>query len=233
MARPMVTESEHDRARRAAPVPGSPPAPAPSLVPTTASPAPGGSQPSFLLVDDDETFRARLAKALISRGFDVRQAANAAQAIAAAEKDSPELAVVDLRMPGGPGVSPGTMGQSGLELVKELLRIDPSTRIVVLTGYGSITTAVEAMRLGATSYVTKPADVDDLLGAFTGKKTGEGEKAAPTTTEAFETPSLARVEWEHINRVLSDCAGNISEAARRLGIHRRSLQRKLQKRAPI
>lgn len=166
---------------------------------------------SFLVADDDEVFRERIARALRARGFEVREASGVADACALASQDSPELALVDLRMPDG----------SGLEVVRELHRLDATTRIVVLTGYGSIATALEAVRLGAVHYLTKPADVDQILAAFDPGGT-EGDVPA-------ETPSLARVEWEHINRVLTDCGGNISEAARVLGIHRRSLQRKLQK----
>ncbi|HZI05677.1 MAG TPA: response regulator, partial [Archangium sp.] len=139
------------------------------------------------------------------------------EALALATKDSPELAVVDLRMP----------GRGGLELVRALHALDASTRIIVLTGYGSIATAVEAVKLGAFNYLPKPADVDDLLLAFT---RGPGEAAQ--VTEDFQPPTLARAEWEHIQRVLTDCGGNISEAARRLGLHRRSLQRKLPKYPP-
>ncbi len=119
-------------------------------------------------------------------------------------------------------------GRSGLELLRALLAIDPSTKVVVLTGYGSIATAVDAMRLGAVHYLAKPADVEEILAAF---QRGDG----PVTVAAGEdigAPSLARAEWEHINRVLADCDGNISEAARRLKVHRRSLQRKLQKYPP-
>jgi two-component system response regulator RegA len=175
-------------------------------------------RPSLLIADDDETFRERLARSFRSRGYDVRTAANCADAVALAKEDSPEMAVVDLRMP----------GCSGLELVRDLKRIDPSTRIVVLTGYGSIATAVDAVKLGAANYLPKPADADDILAGFA---RAEGT-ALESTTPHYEAPSLARAEWEHIQRVLADCAGNISEASRRLGIHRRSLQRKLQKYAP-
>ena len=173
---------------------------------------------SVLVVDDDDVFRERLARALRERGYDVRTAADAERAKQAAKEDSPEMAVVDLRMPGG----------SGLELVRALKSIDASTKVVVLTGYGSIATAIEAMRLGATHYLSKPATADEVLAAF--------RRDALTPLEPIdapgEAPSLARTEWEHINRVLADAAGNISEAARRLGIHRRSLQRKLQKYPP-
>jgi two-component system response regulator RegA len=174
--------------------------------------------PSLLIVDDDRVLRERLARAFRDRGFDVRTAAGADEAITLAREDPPELAVVDLRMP----------GRTGLEVLSELLALEPTTKVVMLTGYGSIATAVEAVRLGATNYLAKPADADDVLAAF-------ARGAAPPLTPppaTYEAPSLARTEWEHINRVLSDCGGNISEAARRLRIHRRSLQRKLQKYPP-
>lgn len=178
----------------------------------------GTAGPSMLIVDDDTVFRERLARALADRGFEVRTAAGYDEAVAAARADSPEYAVVDLRMP----------GRSGLDLTQELHRIDPATRIVVLTGYGSIATAIDAVRLGAVYYLSKPADADDVLAAFA---RGDAPPLSPRPSD-FATPSLARAEWEHIQRVLSDCGGNISEAARRLGIHRRSLQRKLQKYPP-
>jgi len=171
---------------------------------------------SVLVVDDDEPFRSRLSRALRSRGMDVREASDVASAIGSATQDSPEMAVVDLRLPDG----------SGLEIVKALHQLDASTAIVVLTGYGSIATALEAVRLGAVNYLTKPVDADRVLAAF---DTPAGALAAPAADHQPDTPSLARVEWEHINRVLVDCGGNISEAARVLGVHRRSLQRKLQK----
>lgn len=169
--------------------------------------------PTLLVVDDDEAFRVRLGKAMEARGFAVTLAADAEAALRAAT-EPPEYAVIDLRMP----------GQSGLELLAALRAKDPNTRVVMLTGYGSIPTAIEATRRGATAYLTKPADADDVLRALL----GQGEPAAPLG----ETPSLARAEWEYIHRVLADCADNVSEAARRLGIHRRSLQRKLQKYPP-
>jgi two-component system, response regulator RegA len=173
------------------------------------------SSPTILLVDDDDTFRRRLARALAERGFVVREARDGESALASARDESPELALVDLRMP----------GPSGLDVVKALHALDASTKIVVLTGYGSIATALDAVRLGATHYLTKPADVEEILAAF-----ARGDGDAPVEAAlSFEAPSLARVEWEHIQRVLHDCEGNISEAARRLGIHRRSLQRKLSK----
>ena len=168
---------------------------------------------SILIVDDEAPLRERLVRAMRDRGLDARGAADADQAIAAAREDSPELAVVDLRMP----------GRGGLELVRELLAIDPATRVVVLTGYGSIATAIEAIRIGAVHYLQKPADADQILAAF------DPDNNTATTNEGADVPSLARVEWEHIQRVMHDCDGNVSQAARLLGIHRRSLQRKLGK----
>jgi two-component system response regulator RegA len=167
---------------------------------------------SLLVVDDDEMFRTRLVRAFRERGYDAVGVADHLAALAAARGETPELALVDLRLPGA----------SGLDVVRDLRRLDPTTVIVMLTGYGSITTAVEAIKLGANSYLTKPADADQILAAFEKETTGESPE--PSTV-----PSLARVEWEHIQRVLADCDGNISQAARLLGIHRRSLQRKLAK----
>ena len=176
---------------------------------------------SMLLVDDDETFRERLARALRDRGFDVRTASGVDEAVQLAEADSPEYAVIDLRMP----------GKGGMELLHELKRIDAATRSVVLTGYGSIAIAVEAVRLGAVNFIPKPADADDVVAAFEKYESGD-PAAGAAVTSTYRAPTLARMEWEHIQRVLSDCGGNISESARRLGIHRRSLQRKLQRHAP-
>jgi two-component system, response regulator RegA len=180
--------------------------------------APPTSVPSILIVDDDATLRKRLAVAFQKRGYEAHDAASAEDAVAIARKDSPEYAIVDLRLPGA----------SGLEIVRALKAIDPETNVVVLTGYGSIATALDAVRLGATHYLSKPADVDDILAAFA-RSDASIPAASPDT---FTAPSLARAEWEHINRVLSDSDGNVSEAARRLKIHRRSLQRKLQKYPP-
>ncbi len=173
---------------------------------------------SILLVDDEEVFRKRLAAALARRGFTVCEADNFEAAVRALLEHDPELALVDLRMP----------GRSGLELVAEAKRLRPAIRIVVLTGYGSIATASQAIKLGAMEYLPKPADVDEILRAFSPDR----DLGLPAGQEDFAPPSLARVEWEHIQRVLADCGGNISEAARKLNIHRRSLQRKLFKFAP-
>ncbi|MGE0869791.1 MAG: response regulator transcription factor [Kofleriaceae bacterium] len=182
---------------------------------------PAGDPPSILIVDDDEVYRNRLARAFVDRGYDVRVAQDYDTAVATATSDSPEFAVVDLKMP----------GKSGLELVRALAEIDPSTKSVVLTGYGSIATAIDAVRLGAAYYLSKPADADDIVHAFARAEAPPLDPPAADNGE-YKAPSLARAEWEHINRVLSDAGGNISEAARRLGIHRRSLQRKLQKYPP-
>ena len=174
---------------------------------------PGVTAPSLLIVDDDERLRSRLARAFVDRGYLVYEAADLATALATLKRDRPKNVVVDLRLG----------AESGLELVRSALTIDPTARLVILTGYGSIATALEAVRQGATHYLTKPADADDIERAFAGGDTG------PRAPEDIPIPSLARVEWEHINRVLADSGGNISEAARRLGLHRRSLQRKLAK----
>ncbi len=181
---------------------------------TTVEVTRGETLPSMLLVDDDEVLRERLAQAIRARGYEVRTAGSAEEALREAAKDSPEMAVLDLRMP----------GINGLDLLRELRKHDPSTRVLMLTGYGSIATAVQAVREGAVGYLPKPADADEIIAALNGAETAK--------ERGVETPSLARAEWEHIQRVLSDCGGNISEAARRLGIHRRSLQRKLHKYPP-
>jgi two-component system response regulator RegA len=173
---------------------------------------------SILLVDDDENFRERMGRALRDRGHEVRTAGSPEEAARLARENSPECAVVDLRMPGG----------SGLEVVSALRSIDPATAVVVLTGYGSIATALEAVRRGALHYLQKPVDADELLAAFA----RGGPLPAEELPQDPAAPSLARAEWEHIQRVLADAGGNISEAARRLGLHRKSLQRKLQKHPP-
>jgi two-component system response regulator RegA len=171
----------------------------------------------MLLVDDDEVFRERLAQALRQRGQEVVTAADGDQAVRAAKRGKLAAAIVDLRMP----------GMSGTDLVPHLLRLQPELRVVVLTGYGSIASAVEAMRLGAHNYVSKPADADDVLAAVVGD-------ARPVEALGGEAPppTLARAEWEHIQRILADTGGNVSESARRLGITRRTLQLKLKKYPP-
>ncbi len=172
---------------------------------------------AILLVDDDEVFRERLARALRERGYAVATAADHDQALAAAQLEKPDFAVVDLRMP----------GLSGLSLIGPLHAVAPAARIVVLTGYGSITSAVEALRAGAHDYLSKPVDADQIIAALTGEAGRPIETASPTPS-----PTLARAEWEHIQRILSDTNHNISESARRLGITRRTLQLKLKKYPP-
>ncbi|HMF59874.1 MAG TPA: response regulator [Vicinamibacterales bacterium] len=169
---------------------------------------------TVLLVDDDETFGERMSRALQSRGLLVTHVTTLASALRISDADSPELAVVDLRLPDG----------HGLDVVRHLHSIDETTRIIVLTGYGAIATAVESLKLGASDYLTKPIDADQLMAAFE-----RDDDARTSSARSFTVPSLARVEWEHIQRVLADCGGNISEAARALHMHRRSLQRKISK----
>jgi len=173
---------------------------------------------SILLVDDEIFFRERLGRAFEKREYEVFLAEDYTTAMEAVNKHRPDMAVVDLRMP----------GKSGLDLIKDAMVTHPDMRIVVLTGYGSIATATEAVKLGAISFLPKPADVDDILSAFS-KNT---ELNIPEAERDFQAPSLARMEWEHINRVLHDCNGNISAAAKKLGLHRRTLQRKLNKFPP-
>ncbi len=178
-----------------------------------------GEAEKILVVDDDTIFRDRLVRAFRDRGFEVESAESYQDAMEIAETFAPEFAVTDLRMP----------GLSGLEVVRDLRGKCPDIEILVLTGYGSIATAIDAVRLGAKDYLTKPADADQILSAF-GLQEGVGEDEEE---DAEGVPSLERVEWEHIQRVLADCEGNISKAARVLGIHRRTLQRKLSYRPPV
>jgi len=167
---------------------------------------------SLLLVDDDETFCQVLSVALENRGFCVCVTHSVEQAIPLARENPPEFAVIDLKMGGAPG----------LVLVKALHELDPNTRIVVLTGYASIATAVEAIKLGATQYLAKPANADEIVAAF-GHVADSGApiKAQPT--------QIGNLEWEHIQRVLHEHGDNISATARALNMHRRTLQRKLAK----
>lgn len=174
---------------------------------------------SILLVDDDARLRERLARALRERNCDVVDCADIHSALKLAASRRFWGAIVDMRMPGG----------SGLELIRQLRSLPEPPRIVVLTGYGSIANALEAVQLGAADYLTKPSEVDVLLATLRGERIErENPKEVPD-----ETPSLDRVEWEHIQRVLADCGGNISQAARLLRIDRRSLQRKLGKYPPL
>jgi two-component system response regulator RegA len=169
--------------------------------------------PRILIVDDDEPFRVAMRNAFLRRGYEVSLAGSADEAQALLQREAPDYAVVDLRMP----------GPSGLEVVRALRALSNPPQVVVLTGYGTIGTAVEAIRLGAINYLNKPADADEVEAALLGKR-------PPPPVD--EVPSLDRQEWEYLNRILADCNGNISEAARRLKMHRRTLQRKLQKHPP-
>ncbi len=174
---------------------------------------PGADSPSLLLADDDTTFCAVLSRALEKRGFAVTVANSVEQALPLAKAYPPEYAVVDLKMEGA----------SGLVLIQALHELDPATRIVVLTGYASIATAVEAVKLGATQYLAKPANADEIVAAF-------GHAASTMLPLTALPASVDRLEWEHIQRVLQEQQGNISATARLLNMHRRTLQRKLAKR---
>ncbi|ARO86737.1 DNA-binding response regulator [Nitrosospira lacus] len=169
--------------------------------------------PTLLIVDDDATFCGVLAGAMAKRGFDVTCAHTVEQALECAEACTPEYAVIDLRLP----------GTSGLTLVEKLKALDPGTRIVMLTGYASIATAVEAIKLGATHYLAKPVDVDEIMLAF---ERTSGDADVPISAHPL---SVNRLEWEYIQRVLTENKGNVSVTARALNMHRRTLQRKLTK----
>ncbi|MGH8718166.1 MAG: response regulator transcription factor [Burkholderiales bacterium] len=169
---------------------------------------------SLLLVDDDSVFREVLARAMRKRGFDVTTAHDARSAIAQATLAQPSHAVVDLKLP----------GDSGLTVVQKLRELAPDARIVVLTGFASIATAVEAIKLGATHYLAKPASADDVIRAL-------GAAEGQTHIAINDSPlSVERLQWEHIQKVLQENSGNISATAKSLRMHRRTLQRKLAKR---
>lgn len=175
-----------------------------------------GEDRSLLLVDDDEAFLKRLARAMERRGFEPVTAGSVAAGKALATTMPPAYAVIDLRLEDG----------NGLDVVEALRERRPDARIVVLTGYGAIATAVAAVKIGATDYLAKPADADDVVNALLAR--GDGALPAPP-----ENPMSAdRVRWEHIQRVFEQCERNVSETARRLGMHRRTLQRILAKRSP-
>lgn len=170
--------------------------------------------PHLLLVDDDPTFTRVMARAMGRRGLRVSTAGSAEEGLALAEQDLPDYAVVDLKM----------AGDSGLVLLPKLLALDPDMRVLILTGYSSIATAVEAIKRGACNYLCKPADADDVLAGLLSQH-------ADLDSLVPENPmSVDRLQWEHIQRVLGEHEGNISATARALGMHRRTLQRKLQKR---
>ncbi|MEN0109584.1 MAG: response regulator [Planctomycetota bacterium] len=182
---------------------------------------------SILVVDDDDLLRERMGRAMTTRGLDVHIAADGDEAIAVAAQRAAEgapidLAVIDLKMP----------GKTGLETLVALREKTPALRAVILTGYGSIANAVEAVHAGAVNYVTKPADADQVLEALHRGGAISDAEAPPASEAAMHTPSLAEAEWNHIQQVLADCGGNITRAAERLGIPRRTLQRKLKKLAP-
>lgn len=170
-------------------------------------------RPTLLIVDDDTTFCTVLANAMTKRGFDVTCAHTVEQALGCVELCTPEYAVIDLRLP----------GTSGLTLVEKLQALDPGTRIVMLTGYASIATAVEAIKLGATHYLAKPVDVDEIMLAF---ERTSGDADVQIRSHPL---SVGRLEWEYIQRVLNENKGNVSVTARILNMHRRTLQRKLTK----
>ncbi|WP_127088875.1 ActR/PrrA/RegA family redox response regulator transcription factor [Aquabacter cavernae] len=173
------------------------------------------SERSVLLVDDDRSFLQRLARALEARGFAVSAAESVAEGLACLESAPPAFAVVDMRLGDG----------TGLDVISALKRHRPGARAVVLTGYGNIATAVTAVKLGAVDYLAKPADADDVVAAL--MASGDHKPSPP------ENPMSAdRVRWEHIQRIYELCGRNVSETARRLSMHRRTLQRILAKRAP-
>src|SRR5690606_24555894 len=178
------------------------------------APQVSGEDTSLLLVDDDKPFVTRLARAMEARGFVVDTAESVAEAVAKAKAHPPAYAVVDMRLGDG----------NGLDVVAAIREKRADARTVILTGYGNIATAVTAVKLGAIDYLSKPADADDVFAALT----RTGERAEPP-----ENPMSAdRVRWEHIQRVYEMCERNVSETARRLNMHRRTLQRILAKRAP-
>jgi two-component system, response regulator RegA len=170
--------------------------------------------PTLLVVDDDLTFCRITKRAMEAHGFKVEVAHDVEQAVHMAENSPPEFALVDLQMPGA----------SGLTLVQKLKQLDSETCVVVLTGYASIATAVEAIKMGATHYLTKPARTEEILAAF---KRADPNPDVPIT---WDPMPIERLEWEHIQKVLVEHQGNISATAKALGMHRRTLQRKLAKR---
>jgi two-component system response regulator RegA len=175
-------------------------------------PAASNDTPTLLIADDDEVFSSALSRAISRRGYVVTIANSFDSAIAAANASPFQYAVVDLKLPGA----------SGLQLIRELKAIHPSMRIVLLTGYGSIATTVDAIKLGATYYLTKPVNADEVIKALNRDEVTD-EAPAPVPL------SINRLEWEHINRILAETNGNISASARILGMHRRTLQRNLGK----
>lgn len=170
---------------------------------------------SVIIIDDDDDFRLRLMKSFKQAGYDVSAFAEGKEALLNTAQESPEWALVDLRLG----------AEWGLKFVKELHLQDAATKIIVLTAYGSIATAMEAVRLGAIDFLQKPVSFSEIIAAFERSESPIDEEPRPPG----DVPSLARAEWEHINRVLAECGGSIRKAAQLLGLHRRSLQRKLAK----
>ncbi|MEX1826416.1 response regulator transcription factor [Luteibacter yeojuensis] len=172
----------------------------------------------LLIVDDDPTFARVLGRALTSRGFEVISADNADDARALTRRHQPRYCVLDLKLG----------DENGLRLIPELQSLVPDIRVLLLTGYASIATAVEAIKRGAHDYLAKPVDADAVVRALLDGDGGPADVDDPVDAPDAPLP-LRRLEWEHIQRVLTECEGNISETARRLGMHRRTLQRKLSK----
>lgn len=183
--------------------------------PATVPPLRPGAR--IMIVDDDEVFASTLACAFERRGYQPYVAHDCDSALRTAATAGPEFVVVDLRLPGG----------SGLTLIRRLRAVKCDVPVVVLTGFGSIATTIDAIKLGACYYITKPAHADEILAAFSRDPADGIDDPGPSLSDV---PSVYRVEWEHIHRVLAEQNGNISESARLLGIHRRTLQRKLSKR---
>ena len=172
----------------------------------------------ILLVEDDEVFSRVMTRALAHRNYEVSHAANEAGALQLIKSTPFNYAILDLNLG----------GHTSLGLIAPLKQSNPNSRILILTGYASITTAVEAIKLGADNYLTKPADADEILSALL--DTNQADRVADPDSAILEPMSVRRLEWEHIQKVLNENDGNISETARQLKMHRRTLQRKLQKR---
>ena len=186
-----------------------------TMTEVTQPPVVVSAERTLLIVEDDKSFLQRLARAMEARGFAVRTAESVSDGLQEVEKSAPAFAVVDMRLGDG----------NGLDVVSALKRKRPDARTIVLTGYGNIATAVNAVKIGAVDYLSKPADADDVVRALLAK--GDASAAPP------ENPMSAdRVRWEHIQRIYELCGRNVSETARRLNMHRRTLQRILAKRAP-
>ena len=169
---------------------------------------------NYLLVDDNPAFIGALSRSLNRRGHNIHCATNGEQALDYCHSISLDRVVLDLKL----------AGESGLTILKAIKRAQPTAEVLILTGYSSISTAVEAIKLGAVNYLSKPASADQIIASFSDSAPQEKD------TTAISTPSINRLEWEHIQRVMEDNKGNISATARSLGMHRRTLQRKLKKR---